>query len=169
VPAGGRALVATRQERLELSWNLRLAAPPQVPEGPRGFRDRLWSHDVVELFLAPGGAEAPYVELEVAASGHWFAAAFSAPRQRGRDLTGLCPVVLSDVDALRWRGRAEFPLPAIVAVVGRPPWKGLVAACLSVPPGATAGPGRILLCWPALPGPQADFHQPSRWATLLPA
>lgn len=166
--AGGRAMVAIRHERLELSWNLRLAAPLAVPEGPRGFLDGLWHHDVVELFLAPQAAEAPYLEIELAASGHWFARTFSAPRAPVADLADLSPLVFSDASASSWRGRGEIPLAGVVAQVGRPPWRGLVAAALSEPPTVEGQRPRIHLCWPALPGPRADFHQPARWAPLVP-
>lgn len=49
-----------------------------APALPPGRADRLWEHEVVELFLV--GHDGRYLELEVGPHGHWLALTLSAPR-----------------------------------------------------------------------------------------
>src|SRR5439155_7440198 len=62
---GGSAGLELRAGRLELRWDLRLAAPPRMPQDPAGFTEGLWEWDVVELFLrSAAGRTGHYMELE---------------------------------------------------------------------------------------------------------
>lgn len=166
-------MLGVRQDRLELSWDLRIPGVPRIPPAAVGFLDGLWEWDVVELFLRPAqptpASGLAYVEMEVGAGGHWLGLAFAGVRQRARELRDLAPLVVSEAAGGRWRGRAEIPLVTIVSLVGEEPWCGLVAACLGGP-GETgpAGKARACLTWPALPGAEPDFHQPQAWAPLSP-
>ena len=167
---GGGARIGLRQQRLELSWNLRTLASPRRPEGPAGFTERLWEWDVVELFLMSEGeaaSEAPrYVEIELGAGGHWLALAFKGRRNLVRSLEDLAPLVISDVQPGTWRGQAEISMPLLEEHAGPPPWRGLVAAVLPGPQVEGGTHERLHLCWPSVPGMRPDFHQPSAWGAL---
>lgn len=53
-----------------------------IPDGVVGRRDRLWEHEVVEVFLAEGARrDARYLEIEVGAHGHWLALSFDGYRR----------------------------------------------------------------------------------------
>ena len=158
---GGRAQLDLHEQALVLRWDLALAAAACVPDSPPGWRDGLWEHDVVEVFLAPPeSASGRYVELEAGAAGHWLALAFGGVRQRAAEWRGIDVSVSSRVADGRWQGRLEVPREPLEAWVGPPPWHGLVTA-VTGPPGS-----RTHLTWPRLPGAQPDFHQPEAWRAL---
>ena len=167
---GGRARVALRQERLELSWNIRSLLPLRMPEGPAAYTDRLWEWDVVELFVmsdAEAESKTPhYVELEFGAGGHWVALAFEGRRNLVAELRDLGPLVISDPQPGAWRGQAEVSLTALEQHVGPPPWRGLVAAVVPGPLLDAGARERLHLCWPCVPGMRPDFHQPAAWSRL---
>lgn len=161
---GGRVQVSLDAGLLALSWELGLPGPPRVPPADPGWVDGLWEFDVIELFVA-GGREGPYLELEVGPGGHWLALAFDGPRTGRREIRDLEPELRGQVRPGRWRGRAAVPRPMVERHAGPLPWRGLVAAVV----GGPESQGPAALCWPALPGDVADFHQPAAWAPLLPA
>ena len=168
---GGRARVALRQRRLELSWTLRTPLPPRIPEGPAAFVDQLWEWDVVELFLvSERDAESTnprYVELEFGAGGHWLGLAFEGVREQVAELRDLAPLIITDVETGRWRGQAVMPLAVLEPRLGPRPWRGLVAAVLPGPKEHEGQRERLHSCWPSVPGARPDFHQPASWATLV--
>ena len=65
--------------RVRLDWRdavvIEVEAPftgDAVPPAPRGRTDRLWEHEVVEVFLASeAAAAARYLEIELGPHGHW--------------------------------------------------------------------------------------------------
>ena len=69
LPAAHRAELRLELDRAEL--RIEVDAPyfgdPPRP-GPAGATDRLWEHEVVELFIADAGAE--YLEIELSPHGH---------------------------------------------------------------------------------------------------
>lgn len=176
---GGHASLGVDGDHLVLTWDLRVAVPLSVPEGQRRFTDRLWEYDVVELFLARGSSadersvegsgersDEAYVEMEFAASGHWWAAAFTAPRERARLLETLAPVIDSDWNANSWTGTARIDRETIERVIGKPPWRGLCAALLSGPEPDSGPRPRIAIPSTTLPGSEPDFHQPTHWPEI---
>lgn len=131
------------------------AAPPP---GPPGRCWRLWEHEVVEVFLAGPGApaEAPYVELELAPTGHWLALR----------LRGTRTIVDDDLPVRaragrrgdRWTGELRLP------------WASLPDGPLRVLATAAHGPpgARRYLAHVPLGGAAPDFHQLERFTPLPP-
>lgn len=158
---GGRAALVLDTGLLALSWDVTLPGEPRRPEGPAGCTDRLWEHDVIELFLCSRKEPARYLELEFGPGGHWLALSFSGLRERAAVLDQLDPELRHQVQPGRWRGRAALPTALVEKHAGPAPWKGLVAL--------VTGEQRVHACWPQLPGDAPDFHQPDRWAPLLPS
>ncbi len=119
--------------------------PP--PSGPPGATDRLWEHEVVEVFIAGAGRE--YIEIELGPHGHHLVIQLQDIRQPS---ASLIPIRYQATPrAPRWTGQAVIPL------------------CL-LPGGphrinATAihgcGPDRAYLSMVRLPGDTPDFHQPA--------
>lgn len=115
------------------------------PVGPVGPTDRLWEHEVVELFLV--GREQRYLELEFGPHGHYLAL----------ELHGVRQVVRS-----AWR------LPAFDAVIHGDRWTGEASVMLSDLPSPVthanafaihgAGSSRRYLSAHRLESPQPDFH-----------
>ena len=77
-----------------------------APDSPIGPTDRLWEHEVIELFLVHEGTR--YTELEFGPHGHWLALRLDGVRQIvDRDL----PLKWrSQIDGDRWRGEGELML-----------------------------------------------------------
>lgn len=126
--------------------------PPDAPPGPT---DRLWEHEVVELFVAGAGQPVPYTEVEIGPYGHTLVLRLRGVRQVEETLIPLRATMNRDSRA--WE--AEFTLsPALL-----PPAPHRFLAC------SVHGPAqdRRYLCWPPLPGPKPDFHQPDRWTPLI--
>jgi hypothetical protein len=122
---------------------------PRLPAAPFGTRVAdLWEYDVVECFLVGRGGA--YLELELGAGGHFLALRFAAPRHRCDELADLRPVLAHRTDARGWTGR-------LVA-----PWSIVPEAVVAL--NAFVAAGGELLAHTPLPGPQADFHQPQRFA-----
>lgn len=158
---GGRTALTVESGLLSLSWDLALSAEPRMPAAEPGFTDRLWEHDVLELFLCSRNKPERYLELEFGPGGHWLALSFSDVRVREAELAELHPELRNEVQPGRWRGRAALPVALVAKHAGPAPWKGLVAS--------VTGEQRVHACWPRLPGSAADFHQPESWAPVLPS
>ena len=64
-----------------LTYRAAQAAPVHAhPEGQSGeFREELWKYDTAEFFIAAADGS-PYVEVNLAPNGAWWACAFIAPR-----------------------------------------------------------------------------------------
>lgn len=159
---GGRAALTLDLGLLALSWDVGLPkGEVRIPASPAGCTDRLWEQDVIELFLCSRSDPERYLELEFGPGGHWLALSFSGVREREALLEGLDPELRNELQPGRWRGRAALPKALVERHAGPAPWKGLVAL--------VTGEDRVHACWPALPGAGPDFHQPGRWAPLLPS
>ncbi|MDY0003387.1 MAG: hypothetical protein RBU30_18960 [Polyangia bacterium] len=152
--------------------------PP--PPGPPGPRDRLWEHEVVELFLAEAGAprdRARYTELELGPHGHYLLLRLEGARrpvesgialpyhsQVGPSLaTGIeppaAPGVLPgpEVPHGRWRGVARLHR----ALLPGPPHRGNAYAIHG------QGALRRHLAWAPVPGPAPDFHRLELFRDLI--
>ncbi len=135
---------------------LRVDAPfygePAAPTGPKGPTDRLWEHEVVEVFI--GGTDARYTEIELAPSGHH---------------------LVLQLDGIRQPVATCLPIEFKAFVVGDR-WTGVARVSRTLmPPGpwrvnATAIHGsddhRVYLSMHPLAGSEPDFHQPSRFQPL---
>ena len=89
-----------------------------APAGPPGRTDRLWEHEVVELFLAEEASrDARYLELELGPHGHWLALGFDGYRRR------VCEDLALDfaarIDGERWSGIARVTGAEVARVVRR--------------------------------------------------
>lgn len=119
-----------------------------------GRTDRLWEHEVVEVFIAEAASrDARYLELELGPHGHWLALAFAGYRQRWVD-----NIVLSyeaRIEADRWRGRARLSWLELSRAV-----TGIEALNAYAIRGAGAA-RRYMAAWPAPAGVYAgpDFHR----------
>jgi hypothetical protein len=84
------------------------------PAAGAGSTDRLWEHEVVELFLADAGER--YLEIELGPHGHYLVLELSGvrkPTRMGMDIDFASEIVEqpSVANGLvgRWRGRANVP------------------------------------------------------------
>lgn len=117
--------------------------PP--PEGPAGPTDRLWEHEVVELFVV--GAGDRYTEIELGPAGHHLVL----------QLEGVRNVVASKLPLTyasrthdgRWTGRA---------VIGRELLPELPWTLNAYAIHGQGGRRRYLALTP-VPGPQPDYHR----------
>jgi hypothetical protein len=126
--------------------------PP--PDVPSGSTDRLWEHEVVELFLL--GANERYLELEFGPHGHYLALALRGSRQVEVNEMPL-HFVATRTDG-RWRGRAHLFQTLLPT--------GLFAFNAYAIHGQ--GASRRYLAAHPLSGDEPDFHQlrsfaPLRW------
>lgn len=80
-----------------------------MPGGAPGRLDRLWEHEVVEVFLAEAPTcDARYLEVELGPHGHWLALAFEGYRRRvAEDLVLDLRAGRVGNDGARWRGVAH--------------------------------------------------------------
>ncbi len=155
IPAEERTFVTL--ERLPDGLGLIVEAPfygDPAPAGPAGSTDRLWEHEVVELFvsgLAPAGRPVPYLEVELSPHGHHLVLDLLGVRNpiRTREELEYRATIHDD----RWRGEARIPwhwLPArpnrynVYAIHGR-------------------GTERRFLAMAPVPGPAPDFHRLDRF------
>lgn len=119
-------------------------APPDAPVGPT---DKLWEHEVVELFiLGPGGH---YTEIELSPSGHHLVLMLDGVRSPVA--TGLPMAFEVQIADGRWAGTARLD----AAYLPDAPWRINATAIHG------SGPERTYLSWVPLPGDEPDFHQPS--------
>lgn len=148
-------MLARRRDGLALTVEAPWFGDPP-PSAPVGRTDRLWEHEVVELFLAGPGAphDIPYLEVELAPHGHFLVLRFRGVRR----LVGSEPRLDFAVrhDGERWTGRAHLP----EAWLPPRPWRANAFALHG------AGASRRHLAASPLPGPAPDFHQPDRFPPL---
>ncbi len=135
--------------RIDAPWH---GDPP--PPGPPGPTDRLWEHEVVELFLlGPSGA---YFELELGPHGHYLALQLQGYRQiaaKGLPLR-YSTTRLGD----RWLGEATLPL----AYLPRLAYRGNAYTI-----HGKGAHRRYLALFPT-GGEAPDFHRLDRFASILP-
>jgi len=124
--------------------------PP--PAGPPGPTDRLWEHEVVELFIADAGEQ--YLEVELGPHGHHLVLVLSGVRQCSRAQLPL------DYQAtiVQAPGTAE---PGRFRGVAAVPWDYLPRAAARVNAYAIHGQGERRRYHAHSPprGEVADFHQ----------
>jgi hypothetical protein len=126
--------------------------PPPARPGPC---DRLWEHEVVEVFLA-GANEPPvaYTEIELSPHGHYLVLRLLGVRN---PIDFALPLAFeARIEGRRWRGNAVVPAGYL-------------------PPGALRGNAyavhgvgvrrRHLAAYP-LPGERPDFHRPDAFVAL---
>ncbi len=117
--------------------------PP--PAGAPGPTNRLWEHEVVELFLL--GADDRYTEVELGPHGHHLVLRLAGrrnPISSGNELA-----FTSRIEGALWTGRAEIPwdlLPDPVLKLNAYAIHGAAAA-------------RRYLAWSPVPGDEPDFHR----------
>lgn len=135
---------ALGEGRLEVSVTARFHRDP-APCSPPGRLDRLWEHEVVELFLVADGDR--YLELEFGPHGNYLALTFSGPRRLVR--ADLPLEYASAVDNDRFRARASLA----ARHVPRP-----IVRCNAFSIHGVGEHRRYLAASP-LPGKVADFHR----------
>jgi hypothetical protein len=129
--------------------------PP--PPGEPGATDRLWEHEVVEIFIAGAAGEGgavPYTEVELSPWGHHWVLQLHGVR---RVVTSGLPLAFRTWrhgDA--WLGAARLDR----ALLPPPPWRANAFAIHGT------GDERRYLAATSLPGSHADFHQPERFPAL---
>ena len=122
------------------------------PLQARGSTDRLWEHEVVEVFLL--GDHLRYLEIELGPHGHYLVLELQGVRHVIRQ--GLPIQYQSKIDGRRWTGKATIPASYL-------------------PPGELRGNAyaihgrgveRSYLAAIAVPGDRPDFHQPEVFVPL---
>jgi hypothetical protein len=129
------------------------AAP--VP-GPPARHWQLWEHEVVEVFIAGPGApaDAAYIELELAPSGHWLALRLQGTRNI---VDKHVPVgATARIAGGAWSGQVRMPIAALPTGPLR-----VLATAAHGPPG-----DRRYLAHVPLGGETPDFHQLPRFTAL---
>jgi hypothetical protein len=120
-----------------------------APPAPPGPTDRLWEHEVVELFLLGEGER--YLEIELGPLGHHLVLSLHGRRRVERQ--GMAIEYAARRRGGRWSGRARVPIAWL------PP--GLRACNAYAIHGA--GPARRHLAAFPVPGPEPDFHRLERF------
>jgi hypothetical protein len=155
----GLELPSERHRRVDLTrraggpLELAVVAPycgDPPPSGPPGSTDRLWEHEVVELFLVgtpAAGGHVPYTELELSPHGHYLVLRFEGVR-RVVDAPALLEVA-AWIEGDRWRGTALLP-PDLLPPE---PWRVNAFAIHG------CGEDRKYLAMAPVPGPGPDFHR----------
>ena len=122
----------------------------------------LWGHDVVELFVSPNEAGAPYVEVEASPLGQWLDYRIEEPRVRiDREFR-------SGMRLSAELGETSFDVQIAVpfSSLGGPPQSGARwRANVYVAQGPAED--RRYLAWSPTRTPAPDFHVPSRFGWLL--
>lgn len=123
--------------------------PPPRPPGPC---ERLWEHEVVELFVL--GDDERYLEVELGPRGHHLVLQLAGRR---RAYARALPLGFSArVAGTRWRGEASIP------------WAWVPTGALRGNAYAIHGQGesRRYLAWAPVPGDAPDFHRLEHFPSL---
>ena len=117
--------------------------PP--PASPPGATDRLWEHEVVELFLL--GADERYLEVELGPHGHHLVLRLHG--RRSIEQQGMAIAYEARLRGARWSGRALVPAAWLPAGLDRCNAYAIHGA----------GPARRHLAAFPVPGREPDFHR----------
>jgi hypothetical protein len=155
-PLAPQAVARVALEMTRVGLLIKVVAPfygDHPPQGVAGPTDRLWNHEVVELFVkGPGPA---YTEIELGPHGHHLVLRLNDVRQL-RD--SLHPIdFVATRRGPRWHGRALVP----TALLPPLPWTGNAYAIAGV------GAGRRYMAWAPVPGLSPDFHQPEWFQPII--
>jgi hypothetical protein len=136
---------------------MRLDAPfhgDPPPMGEPGPRDRLWDHEVVELFLLAEPDH--YLEIELGPHGHHWVLQLAGRRRVHRD--GLPIAYHAEINGQRWHGHAELP------------WAYIPAGACRGNAYAIHGEGsqRRYLAYYPVPGSAPDFHRLEHFGPVGP-
>ncbi len=123
-----------------------------APTGPPGATDRLWEHEVAELFLVGEGER--YTEIELGPHGHHLVLRLHGIRHPVETLLPLD--YTARIEGGRWTGRARIPRSYLPD-----PVRSMNAYAIWGPPER-----RRYLAWSPVPGPAADFHRLSLFPPL---
>lgn len=128
--------------------------------------DRLWEHDVVEVFLslaqtAQQVPHAPYLEFQISPLGQFFELRILEPRKRVEPDPQLGLVAAVDATPQEWIAHFEIPLEKHFSPVRQDAFFGNAFSILG-PPGKKE-------FWSLFTPPQArpDFHIPAHFKRLL--
>lgn len=159
----GAVLPRAARAELRLAWEdaaLRVDvdapfADDPAPAGPAGPTDRLWEHEVVELFVVrPDGT---YVELELGPHGHHLLLELSGVRTVARSRLPVAWAPTIDAARGRFTGTARIDR---VLFPERP-------ARVNAFRISGVGDARRYALFAPLPGERPDFHQPERFPPWL--
>ena len=139
-------------DHLQIEVDAPYAGDP-APAGPPGPTDKLWEHEVVELFVL--GADQRYTEIELSPHGHHLGIRLEGVRNRVE--VGFPMIFEATVAGDRWRGAARVAR----ALLPDPPLK-----CNAYRVSGTA-PLRRYEAMVAVPGERPDFHRLDRFAPWL--
>lgn len=154
----GALLPPEARTTVRLSWEgdalrLDLDAPyagDPPPPGPPGPTDRLWEHEVVELFVLGEGER--YTEIEVGPHGHHLVLQLDGVRRPVA--SGLPLELVCRIDGARWTATARLARALL------PPGpRRCNAYRIAGPAGARRHEAMV-----AVPGEAADFHRLDRFA-----
>lgn len=146
-----------------LTYRAAQAAPVHAhPEGQSGeFREELWKYDTAEFFIAAADGS-PYVEVNLAPNGAWWACAFTAPR------VPLTPAVewvgveaAGHVTEQGWQCSISIPLH-LLAALGITPENCRLAATAIL-----NSPDYVFLTTAEDTKGEPDFHRPHAWPVAM--
>lgn len=139
------------------------AAAAQVRPGSRSgeFTPLLWKYDVAEFFLRGKGVK-PYMEINLAPNGAWWAAVFDEPRvdHPGFDAASMPVRSFGRSESSQWEAELHLPLAALETLG----WElSELHACASAVLRQADGSYRYTST-SMRPGEKPDFHRPWDWA-----
>jgi hypothetical protein len=123
------------------------------PDASPGSCDRLWEHEVVEVFVAGPGER--YLEVELGPWGHYLVLVLDAVRHRAGQPVALERGVEASIESRRWRGVAVVPWNLLPP----PPHRANAYAVHGSEP-------RRYLAHAPVPGSAPDFHRLERFVPV---
>lgn len=129
---------------------------------PNGRRDHLWDRDVAEVFLQPPPATGKnYKEFEVAPNGMWIDLLIS-PNGLEDLRSGLSRSVFVDEGEKTWTAEMAIPMKALTPGFSQErPWRVNFYRV-----EGKAEPRRYM-AWQPTHTPQANFHVPEKFGTMI--
>ncbi len=149
----------------ELVLRAQREALARVQPGSQGgaFTPLLWKYDVAEFFLRGEDAK-PYMEINLAPNGAWWAAVFDEPRVEhpGFDAAAMAVRSRGLCDDRRWEAELRLPL-ATLRELGWDPEELRASACavLRQKDGSYRYASTSMQV-----GEKPDFHRPWHWPTV---